>query len=425
MSSKKHLDLAVAVPCLNEAENLELLLPRIHAVIAMYGLPAEVYIVDGGSTDGTVAVAERLGARVIRQRGTGYGAAIKTLFEEAPNPYIITLDADLSHHPAIIKYLYDMRHEAEVVIASRYTSQGHADMPWSRLVLSRTLNTLFRWVLALEPRDLSSGFRLYHRRAVAGLDLRYTTYAVLQEIVVKAYCKGYKVAETPFHYRPRRHGQSHARVLAFGVVYLRALAAMWRLRNSIESADYDLRAFSSRIPLQRWWQRRRYHIILDYVGDRLGVLDVGCGSSQIMNGLPQAAGCDVNPGKLRFMRRAGRRLARASVFALPYADHAFEVVICSQVIEHIPEDDRVFSELARCVAPGGSLVLGTPDYGSWPWPLTEWIYAHVNPCGYADEHITHYTREGLIRRVEAEGLVLEGYRYILKGELILSFRKPG
>jgi len=179
-------EVAVVIPCLNEASNLNLLLPQIRDVLRQTGIPAEVWIVDGGSTDGTPEAAVRGGAHVLRQRGAGYGGALKTAFEDIDATYLITLDADLSHHPAILKYLYEMRERAEIVIASRYVAQGHAEMPLSRKLLSRLLNGVFRRILDLEVRDLSSGFRLYHRKAVSALRLEFSTYAVLQEILVKA-----------------------------------------------------------------------------------------------------------------------------------------------------------------------------------------------------------------------------------------------
>jgi dolichol-phosphate mannosyltransferase len=416
--------LAVVIPCLNEAPNLEVLLPRIHDVLAKWRIPAQVYVIDGGSTDGTPEAATRLGATVIQQQGEGYGGATKTAFASIDAEYLITLDADFSHHPAFIKYLYEMRDQAEIVVASRYAPQGNGAMPPLRTLLSGLLNLVFRRILDMPVHDLSSGYRLYHRRAIQKLDLEYDTYAVLQEILVKAMCQGYQIKEIPFHYLPRRHGKTHAQLFRFAVVYLKALRSLWSLRNSIDSADYDTRAFKSRIPLQRWWQRKRYKIILNYIGDSLRVLDAGCGSTQMLNGAPQMVGMDIQHKKLRFMRRPGRSLVNASTFALPFKDEAFEVVISSQVIEHIPEDEVIFKELVRCLEPGGTLILGTPDYDQW-WPLIEKVYGFVKPTGYADEHITHYTRESLSKWIEKMGLEIEDHAYILRGELIMKARKKG
>jgi dolichol-phosphate mannosyltransferase len=417
------IELAVVIPALNEATNLDRLLPRIHSVLSRMRLRTAVYVVDGGSEDETSAVVARQGATLLRQRGKGYGGALRTAFEDIEAESILTLDADFSHHPAIIEYLYALRDRADIVIASRYIRGGNAGMPWGRLALSYILNTLFRFLLDLPIHDLSSGFRLYRRSVVQSLDLKHDTYAILQEVLIKAYCQGYQIIETPFHYRPRQAGHSHARVLRFGVDYLSVLWEMWQLRNSIRSADYDTRAFHSRIPLQRWWQRRRYEIILNFIGDRMNVLDVGCGSTQILNGAPQMVGIDILASKLRFMRRPGRRLINASLYALPFRDEAFEVVVCSQVIEHVPEREEVFTELIRLVKPGGSLILGTPDYGSWQWPVIERIYDFVQPAGYADEHITHYTRNRLIEKLEASGLVIETSTTICRAELIIHARK--
>ncbi len=73
--------------------------------------------------------------------------------------------------------------------------------------------------------------------------------------------------------------------------------------------------------------------------------------------------------------------------------------------------------------PGGRLVLGTPDYGNWQWRVTEWLYARLAPGGYADEHIAHYTRQELLDYFESRGFTHEATRYILRGELIMAFRK--
>ena len=424
-SSGLGADLAIVVPCLNESRNLKILLPRLAAVVREMIVSTEIVVVDGGSSDGTTATAARLGARVIHSRFRGYGGAVRAAFAEVKSPCIITLDADFSHHPSIIPHLYAMRNQADIIIASRYIQGGYSRAPWLRQILSRVLNSVFRSVLSLPVHDMSSGFRLYHREAIAALDLRHTTYAILQEILTKAYCAGHQIMEIPFHYLPRRYGKSHVKLFRFGLDYLAVMWEMWRVRNSIMSADYDTRAFHSRVPFQRYWQRKRYDIITGYIADRMRVLDAGCGSTQILNGAPQCIGLDIRHAKLRFMRRPGRRLINASIFALPFQNEKFEVVVCSQVIEHVPDDDSIFRELVRVIEPGGSLILGTPDYGSLSWPIIEKLYAIAQPGGYADEHITHYTRHSLIKRLRAHGLEVLDHTYICGGELIIHARKPG
>lgn len=414
---------AVVVPALNEARRLDSFLPRVRRVLTHFGIPAAIYVVDRGSTDDTANVAERHGCVVLCRRPAGYGEAIRIALEQVPDDYLITLDGDGSHPPELLNRLYRLREQADLVIASRYVRHGYARMGVVRQLLSRALNAVFKQLLDLPVHDLSSGYRLYNRRLLASQKLEMSSYAVLQEILIKGYCEGLKIREIPMHYAPASSRQD-LRVWRLGADYLKTFRAMWRLRNSTESCDYDSRAFFSKIPLQRYWQRRRYRIIRGYVGNALKVLDAGCGSTQILNGSPQIVGMDPQMRKLRFLRADGRLLVCGSTFALPFRTAAFDVVISSQVIEHLPEDDSIFEELVRCVKPGGALVLGTVDYGGWQWPLIEWAYGIAKPTGYADEHITHYTRATLFSRLRGLGLVVEDHQYILGGEIIIRARKP-
>lgn len=416
---------AIVIPARNEAGNLETLLPQIRNVAGSFDQDISIHVVDGHSTDGSRDVARRHGVDVIEQRGTGYGGAIRTALQDIRADWIVTLDADCSHPPATLKSLMASIGSAEIVIASRYVEQGYARMPAGRKFLSIVLNRTLRTVFSLSVYDMSSGYRAYHRESVAALPIEMESFAFLPEVLVKAHTRGYRILEIPFHYRYRTEGRSKARVLAFGLQYLKLMARLWPYRNSIASADYDTRAFYGRIPLQRWWQRRRYDILTEMVGGSLSILDVGCGSGQILNALPQIVGMDPQLNKLMFMRAPGRLLLRGSIFEIPFADHSFETVISSQVIEHLPKSDAVFDELVRCLAPGGTLVLGTVDYGGWQWPLIERIYGFVHRGGYADEHITHYTRQSLIDEMSRRDLEIEEVKYIAKAEIVVKARKPG
>ena len=298
-------------------------------------------------------------------------------------------------------------------------------MPPLRRLLSRVLNLVFGRGLSFSVRDLSSGMRIYRAPAVRALRALPPHLDVLQAILVQIYAEGWSVAETPVQYAPLPGGRSHARAWRFAADYARTFWRLWKLRNSIECADYDARAHDSLIPLQRYWQRSRFRHVTELIAGQGPVLDVGCGSSRIIGALPPGSvAVDVLLRKLRYDRRFGRPRVQGSGFSLPFADASFPCVLCSQVIEHVPKESPILGELVRVLRPGGRLVLGTPDYANWEWVATEWLYGKVAPGAYADEHIAHYTREELIGRFAALGFTHEATRYILRGELILALRKP-
>jgi len=418
-------ELAVVIPALNERENLELLLPALKEVLTGLDLRAEVVVVDGGSHDGTREAAERRGARVVLQQERGYGGALRAGFAATTAPYIVTMDADLSHRPVFLEQFWKRRNEAEVLVASRYVAGGKADMGRFRLLLSHILNRTYRRALSLPLRDLSSGFRMYRRDVLAGLTLTARDFDVLEEILIRVHAEGWRIQEVPFHYMARGSGRSHARLIKFGWALLKTLARMWRLRNSVAAADYDSRAFDSPIWPQRYWQRTRHRIVLGYLEGREGILDIGCGSSRIILDLPAAVGMDILQNKLRWLRPRHHLLIRGTCQQLPFRDGRFAAVINSEVIEHVPDTPEVWTEMWRVLLPGGILILGTPDYGRWLWWVLEWIYGKVLPGAYAKEHITHYTREDVMRRLRAAGYEILDCRYVGFCEMIFKARKPG
>ncbi len=412
---------SVLVLARDEASTIADVLGRVSRHLKQKGLRHELIVVDGGSRDGTPEIAAREGARVITQHGKGYGNALREGLRSCAGDVVVTLDADQSHDPVVVLDLLAERDRADLVIASRYAMFAHAVMPLMRLLFSRILNWTYTRILSLPIADVSSGFRLYRRALLDEIDPTGEHFDVLPELVVQAYARGFRVREIPFHYRPRAGGTSHARVVAFTPSYLKTLWRYWRVRNSIASADYDFRAFHSRHPFQKYWQRRRYSIVTRYAGHCDRGLDVGCGSSVILDALPGVVGLDVSLPKLRFMRGHLRNaLVAADVRSLPFADGIFDLLICSQVIEHIPSDARVFGELRRLLRRGGVLVIGTPDYARPAWRAIEEVYRRVAPGAYADEHICRYTFDSLRAALEHNGFRLLERAYICRAELIVK-----
>jgi dolichol-phosphate mannosyltransferase len=423
-SSKDQLALSVVVPVWNGEHSLGRLLPRLAEVLrsAVPGPTEVVVVLPAGDAAGTLV--ERAGGRVVHPGGEGYGHGLNAGLAAARGRWVVTMDADFSHSPEFIRTLWLRRREADVLIASRYVAGAYAAMPLSRRILSRTLNRLYRTALALPHRDLSSGFRMYGRTVLDdvgavsadGLDS-------LQEILVKAYSQGWKIREVPLFYRQPRMWTG-GRLAELGMDYVRTLGRLMALRNSVKAADYDHRAFDSWIPLQRYWQRARFRVIRGMVDGSTRILDIGCGSSRILQSLPQAVGLDMQIRKLRWLRAPGRQLVQGSLSELPFGDRTFDAVICSEVIEHIPRDEIDLRDMVRVLTPGGTLVLGTPDYGRWIWRALEGLYKKVFPQGYATEHINPYTRREMRQEIERLGLVVMDLQYVGGSEMIFKAVKP-
>lgn len=132
---------------------------------------------------------------------------------------------------------------------------------------------------------------------------------------------------------------------------------------------YDIeRYYSDSHPLVRWIEERRLRLLhrcaAATAGDR--VLEVGCGAGHVLHRFhgTDRTGVDLSPAMLQRARtRLGPavRLLRGSAEALPLPDAAFDVIICTEVLEHVPHPDRAIAELMRVAAPGARIVVSIPN----------------------------------------------------------------
>ncbi|MDE2490879.1 MAG: glycosyltransferase family 2 protein, partial [Elusimicrobia bacterium] len=214
--------LTVVLPTLDEGAGLKVLLPRVQALFRTLGVEGEILVVDGGSKDDTADVARAHGARVERQKGKGFGSAVREGLLAAGAEWIAILDADGSHAPEALEGFWKDRGAAELIVGSRYCRGGSAEMPLSRQVLSRSLNHVTRRVLDLPVRESSSGFRLYRASAArpAAAASRATDFSVQQDLLVGILAAGGRVLERPIHYAPRVGGASKANAWKLLPAYL-------------------------------------------------------------------------------------------------------------------------------------------------------------------------------------------------------------
>lgn len=401
------------------------LFSQVRSALEPLHIEYEVLIADNSVNENTLRLIKQNQYTLISPPIKNYGTMLQAAIQQTSGDYLVTMDADQIQPRDLLYDLWKARKSAEVVIGSRYIQGGTDVMPAIRKVVSRLSNFVFSRGLDLQVRDMSSAFRLYRGYVIRNLATKSKDYDILQEVLVKVLMEGYQITEIPFSHQSR--DPAYARAIKFGFAYIKTFARLWKLRNSIASADYDARAYNALMPPQRYWQRQRYKIITTLINEngRKKCLDVGCGSSRMIAALPQESlALDILMRKLRYARRFGHPTLQGSIFNLPISDESIPSVLCSQVIEHVPRAN-VLSELDRVLQPDGLLILGTPDYANWQWRVIEWLYKILLPQAYADEHITHYTCQELVDEfVSKRGYKLEAVKYILKGELILALRKP-
>jgi ubiquinone/menaquinone biosynthesis C-methylase UbiE len=416
--------LSVLIIVWGEADNLDPLLDSLNRALTEIGESHEILVASGPAESRQLETVEERGLTLVEASRRRYGEILRVGLAAAKGSFVLTMDGDLSHRPGYITTMWDHRDSGEMLIASRYVRGSFAEMPWTRRMLSYLLNFLYRRTLSLPYRDLSSGLRMYRREVLEDIGLPGARgLDALPEMLTKAVCQGWHVVEVPFWYQGARPW-TRARMIRLGIGFLRTLGKLFGLRNSVRAADYDSRAFDSWIPLQRYWQRRRFRIVRGFVGDARRVLDVGCGTSRIVYTLPNVVGFDISIAKLRWIRAPGRLLVQGSLSNMPFTDESFDALICSEVIEHIPREQVHLDQFIRVVRPGGILVIGTPDYARLRWRVLEWLYDRLIPGGYTSEHVNPYTQTELRHELENLGLDVIDCLYVGGGEMIFKIRVP-
>jgi dolichol-phosphate mannosyltransferase len=234
------------LPTYNEAENVEGVVHSALEHLARADIAHTILVVDDSSPDGTGQIADRLAeeiaeVRVLHRPGKqGLGPAYLHGFciaLENEADLIMEMDADFSHDPADLPRLIAAAGAADLVLGSRYVPGGGvANWGLIRRALSWGGCAYARVLLGVPIRDLTGGFKCFHRRVLEALDLDQVHadgYGFQIELTYRAVRAGFTVAEVPILFRERRVGQSKMTPRI-------ALEAVWkvpalRLRRRIEA----------------------------------------------------------------------------------------------------------------------------------------------------------------------------------------------
>lgn len=221
------VELSVVMPCLNEAETVAICVRKAVSFLLLHDVNGEVIVADNGSTDGSVALAQMAGARVIDVPCRGYGSALLGGFHAARGRYVIMADADDSYDlEDLMPFVERLRSGADLVIGNRFRGGiAPGAMPsLHRHLGNPVLSFIGRLFFRSKIGDFHCGMRGFDRGRILKLGLQATGMEFASEMVVKATLAGYQVDEVPTtlskdgrsrppHLRSWRDGWRHLRFL--------------------------------------------------------------------------------------------------------------------------------------------------------------------------------------------------------------------
>jgi glycosyltransferase involved in cell wall biosynthesis len=196
-----HVRVSVVIPTHNEAQSIGRVLADLPTDIV-----TEVLVVDSNSTDGTPAIAAKMGARVLHEPRRGYGRACLTGLAAATNPDVVVfLDGDYSDRPAemplLLAPIIDGR--ADITMGSRLGKRSiRGALPWHAAFGNHLAAALIRLLYGLRITDLGP-FRAARADVLRRLELNENTYGWAVEIILKGTLGGFRIVEVPVSYYPR------------------------------------------------------------------------------------------------------------------------------------------------------------------------------------------------------------------------------
>jgi dolichol-phosphate mannosyltransferase len=227
----------VCLPTYDEKDNV---VPITEAILAATPL-VDVLIIDDNSPDGTGQLADAIAAResrvkVLHRAGKeGLGKAYLAGFDWALRhgyELILEMDADFSHDPRYLPGMLEAAKGADVVLGSR-NIPGGGTVNWGvgRKIISKGGSLYARTILGIPIRDLTGGFKCFHRKVLESIDLptvECSGYAFQIELTFRALRRGFRVVEVPIVFVDRRVGQSKMSKR----IVLEALRKVWSIRRA-------------------------------------------------------------------------------------------------------------------------------------------------------------------------------------------------
>ena len=192
-----HMKTIVGIPAYNEEKNIAKI------IINSKKIADQILVCDDGSTDSTVAIAESLGATVIKHpKNLGYGSAIHSIFlkaKEIDADILVTIDADGQHRTQDITKVIEpiKKGDADLIVGSRFLDLSEEKIPEYRKIGIKIITKVTNSSLKNKITDSQSGFRAYNKKVISKLNVSDVGMGISTEILIKSSSLGFRIAEVP------------------------------------------------------------------------------------------------------------------------------------------------------------------------------------------------------------------------------------
>jgi len=439
------LKLSIILPSYNEEKRLPQALDDLIDFFSQSDYEYEIIVSADGSTDDTEQIASEYAGKfeniklVTFPERLGKGGGIINASRVATGDVLFTFDADLSVPPEQIRSTLKImdEEEADIIYGSRNLPGSIIvdSPPWYRKILGKIFNFLFRLLFRIKLHDTQCGYKAIRTKTLDSLQryLNIEGYAFDIDLAVKAIKHGYKIVEIPVTWR---HGEgSKINVLRQTFVMGRDLLIVWfegkkKEPDSIDTmesfyqnvpGDVYSRAATSWFLPRRWWHKIKNGALLNAVPpEAISVFDNGFGSGTIFKDLQDlnkdVHGLDIGEDFVKHVHNEyGNevKLVYSDASNIPLRENAMDCIICSEVLEHLPEPSFAINEMHRILKPNGVLLLTTPNI-SLRWVIIEFLWTHLRREIIEVEHVA-FTPRRLRYYLISGGFRLLSYRVFMFG----------
>jgi glycosyltransferase involved in cell wall biosynthesis len=208
-------EVSLVIPCLNESDTIAVCIKKAQLAFREHDIRGEIIVADNGSTDGSQAIAARVGARVVHVEAKGYGHALMGGIAAARGKFVIMGDADDSYDfLEIPAFLEKLREGFELVQGCRLPAGGGTVEPGAMPFLHRwwgnpMFSIMTRWMFQSPIHDVYCGMRGFSKQLYERLDQRCTGMEFATEMIIKASLFNADIAEVPITLHPDGR-KSHA-----------------------------------------------------------------------------------------------------------------------------------------------------------------------------------------------------------------------